>query len=52
MLFRSMNGKAIAFDAVLDVRALRVIVDDVADCYKVLARVHERYRAVAGEFDD
>ena len=33
-------------------RALRVIVADVAACYAVLGRVHERYRAVAGEFDD
>ena len=51
-IWKKMNGKAIAFDAVLDVRALRVIVDDVADCYAVLGRVHERWRAVAGEFDD
>ncbi|MEO6407810.1 MAG: bifunctional (p)ppGpp synthetase/guanosine-3',5'-bis(diphosphate) 3'-pyrophosphohydrolase [Burkholderiaceae bacterium] len=51
-IWKKMNGKAIAFDAVLDVRALRVIVGDVADCYKVLGRVQERYRAVAGEFDD
>ncbi len=51
-IWKKMNGKAIAFDAVLDVRALRVVVDDVADCYKVLGRVHERFRAVAGEFDD
>ncbi len=51
-IWKKMHGKAIGFDAVLDVRALRVIVDDVAACYKVLARVHERWRAVAGEFDD
>ena len=32
--------------------ALRVIVADVAACYAVLGRVHERFRAIAGEFDD
>jgi len=37
---------------VFDVRALRVIVDDVAACYAALARVHECFRAVDGEFDD
>ena len=36
----------------LDVVALRVIAADVADCYAVLGRVHERFRAIAGELDD
>src|SRR5204863_9904635 len=39
-------------DRVLDVRAMRVIVDDVPACYAVLSRVHELYRPVPGEFDD
>jgi GTP pyrophosphokinase len=47
-----MQGKALAFAEVLDVRAVRVIVPDVPGCYAVLGRVHELYRAVAGEFDD
>ena len=51
-IWKKMNGKAIAFADVLDVRALRVIVSDLGDCYKVLGRVHERYRAVPGELDD
>jgi GTP pyrophosphokinase len=34
------------------VRALRVIVDDDADCYAVLGRVHELFRVVPGELDD
>jgi len=34
------------------VRAMRVIVDSVRDCYAVLSRVHELYRAVPDEFDD
>jgi GTP pyrophosphokinase len=33
-------------------RALRVMVDDVAACYAALARVHEAWRPVDGEFDD
>jgi GTP pyrophosphokinase len=37
---------------VFDVRAMRVIVGDIPDCYAVLSRVHELYRAVPGEFDD
>jgi len=37
---------------VFDVRAMRVIVGNVPDCYAALSRVHELYRAVPGEFDD
>jgi GTP pyrophosphokinase len=51
-IWKKMRGKALAFDHVFDVRAVRVIVDDVAACYAVLARVNERFRAVDGEFDD
>jgi len=51
-IWKKMRGKALAFDHVFDVRAVRVIVDDVAGCYAVLSRVHERFRPVDGEFDD
>ena len=40
-----MQGKGLDFARVFDVRALRVIVADVADCYAALACVHERLRA-------
>jgi GTP pyrophosphokinase len=51
-IWKKMQGKALGFDRVFDVRALRVIVDTHADCYAALARVHDRWRPVAGEFDD
>ena len=51
-IWKKMQGKQLDFAQVLDLRALRVIVHDVAGCYAVLARVHERWPAVAGEFDD
>ena len=51
-IWKKMQGKHLDFAQVLDLRALRVIVPDVAACYAVLARVHERWPAVAGEFDD
>ena len=47
-----MRGKELDFEHVFDIRAVRVIVDDVAACYAVLGRVNARYRAVDGEFDD
>ena len=51
-IWKKMRGKELDFDHVFDVRAVRVIVEDVAACYAVLGRVNERYRAVDGEFDD
>ena len=51
-IWKKMQGKGLDFAQVLDVRAVRVIVDDVAACYAVLGRVHEAFRPVAGEFDD
>ena len=51
-IVKKMRGKGLSFDQVLDVRALRVIVPDVAACYAALSRVHELYAPMAGEFDD
>ncbi len=51
-IWKKMQGKGLDFARVLDVRAVRVIVAGVPDCYAVLGRVHERFRPVAGEFDD
>ncbi|HLL10196.1 MAG TPA: bifunctional (p)ppGpp synthetase/guanosine-3',5'-bis(diphosphate) 3'-pyrophosphohydrolase, partial [Rubrivivax sp.] len=51
-IWRKMQGKGLDFAHVLDTRALRVIVDDVPACYAALARVHEAWPPMAGEFDD
>ena len=51
-IWKKMQGKRLDFAQVLDLRAVRVIVRDVAGCYAVLGRVHELFRPVAGEFDD
>ena len=51
-IHKKMLGKALPLERVFDLRALRVIVPSVADCYAVLARLHELYTPVPGEFDD
>ncbi|MBL8279131.1 MAG: bifunctional (p)ppGpp synthetase/guanosine-3',5'-bis(diphosphate) 3'-pyrophosphohydrolase [Pelomonas sp.] len=51
-IHKKMQGKALSLDRVFDLRALRVVVASVADCYAVLARLHELYAPVPGEFDD
>ena len=51
-IFRKMRGKSLDFDRVFDIRALRVIVPAIADCYAALSWVHERFAPVVDEFDD
>ena len=51
-IWKKMRSKQLDFAGVLDIAALRVIVADVASCYAVLGRVHERFPAIAGELDD
>jgi GTP pyrophosphokinase len=51
-IWKKMQAKRLALDQVMDLAALRVVVADVDACYAVLARVHERWRALPGEFDD
>ena len=51
-IWKKMQGKGLDFAQVFDVRALRVIVASVADCYAALACVHAAYAQVAAEFDD
>ncbi len=51
-IWKKMRGKALSIDRVLDVRALRVVVADVPDCYAVLSHVHALWKQVSNEFDD
>ncbi len=51
-IWNKMRGKDIEFDSVYDVRALRIIVDEVKDCYTALGIVHHLWQPIRGEFDD
>jgi len=51
-IWAKMRAKDLAFEQVYDVRGLRVIVDEVPQCYQVLGMVHQAWRAVEGEYDD
>ena len=51
-IWKKMKGKGLSIDRVFDVRALRVIVPTVQDCYAALSRVHEIWHALPEEFDD
>ena len=51
-IWRKMQGKGLAFEQVYDVRAVRILVATVADCYAALGVVHGLWPYIAGEFDD
>ncbi|MBC7435371.1 MAG: bifunctional (p)ppGpp synthetase/guanosine-3',5'-bis(diphosphate) 3'-pyrophosphohydrolase [Bdellovibrionales bacterium] len=51
-IVRKMRGKSLGFNQVLDIRALRVVVPEVKDCYAALSWVHSHFSPMANEFDD
>ncbi|NTU65018.1 MAG: bifunctional (p)ppGpp synthetase/guanosine-3',5'-bis(diphosphate) 3'-pyrophosphohydrolase, partial [Chloroflexi bacterium] len=50
-IWKKMERKG-SFDQVYDVRAIRVLVDTMAQCYAALGIVHSIWRPIRGEFDD
>jgi GTP pyrophosphokinase len=51
-IYKKMQEKNLAFDELYDVRALRVLTDNVRDCYTALGVVHNLWQPIPGEFDD
>ena len=51
-IWRKMQRKGLDFHQLFDVRAVRVLVDDLASCYSTLGLVHSHWQPVPGEFDD
>lgn len=51
-IWRKMQQKNINFSQVYDIRAVRILVDDVRDCYSALGIVHALWRNIPREFDD
>jgi GTP pyrophosphokinase len=51
-IVKKMRGKSLGFDQLFDIRALRVIVPSVPDCYAALGWVHARFVPMTEEFDD
>ena len=51
-IYKKMRGKSLSFDQVYDIRALRIVVPSVNDCYFALSWVHSQYTPISDEFDD
>jgi len=51
-IWRKMNRKALSFHQIYDIRAIRILVPEVKDCYSALGIVHSIWRHIPKEFDD
>ena len=51
-IWRKMNRKNLDFSQIYDIRAVRILVPEVRDCYAVLGIVHSQWRHIPNEFDD
>jgi len=51
-IWRKMKLKGLSFDNILDIRAVRILVDSVDQCYTALGLVHTAWQYLPGEFDD
>jgi len=51
-IWKKMQRKSLDFSDLYDIRAVRVLVDTITDCYAALGVVHARWPHLPGEFDD
>jgi len=51
-IVKKMRGKSLGFEQVYDIRALRILVGNIPDCYGALSWVHNQFVPITEEFDD
>ena len=51
-IVKKMRDKDIGFEKVLDIRAFRILVDSVPNCYAALSWAHSQYAPMVEEFND
>ena len=51
-IYKKMVKKKLSFDGHFDIRAVRILVDTVPECYTTLGIVHSLWQPIPGEFDD
>ena len=51
-IWKKMQKKSLDFEQLFDVRAVRIIVDRLQDCYAALGAVHTTWKHLPSEFDD
>ena len=51
-IYRKMKSKSLSFDQLYDIRAVRVLVKTIPECYHSLGIVHQLWRHIPHQFDD
>lgn len=51
-IINKMKRKQLQFDQLYDIRAVRILVPELRDCYTALGIVHNLWQPITGEFDD
>ncbi|MCR5179248.1 MAG: bifunctional (p)ppGpp synthetase/guanosine-3',5'-bis(diphosphate) 3'-pyrophosphohydrolase [Lachnospiraceae bacterium] len=51
-IYKKMRNQGKSLDQIYDLFAVRIIVDDVKDCYAALGIIHEMYKPIPGRFKD
>ena len=51
-IWRKMSQKNLDFSKIYDIRAVRILVPELRDCYATLGIVHSLWRHIPNEFDD
>jgi GTP pyrophosphokinase len=51
-IYKKMRNKDKPFDEIMDVRGVRLLVDDIPTCYATLGIIHNQWRPIPGQFDD
>ena len=51
-IYRKMTEKERDFEEIYDVRGVRILLDEVKDCYAVLGIIHSMWPPIPGQFDD
>jgi GTP diphosphokinase / guanosine-3',5'-bis(diphosphate) 3'-diphosphatase len=51
-IYRKMMARNVELDEIYDLIALRILVDDVRDCYEVLGIIHSAWKPIPGRFKD
>ncbi len=51
-IYRKIKNKGKTLDQIYDLFAIRIIVEDVTDCYSALGVIHDMYKPIPGRFKD
>lgn len=51
-IYNKMYGQNKTFEEIYDLFAVRIIVDEVSDCYNVLGIIHDMFKPIPGRFKD